>query len=228
MDENNIKYDVALSFAGEDRAYVREVAASLVSRGVRVFYDEYETVDLLGKDLFTHLQEVYAHRAQYTVIFISRHYREKLWTNHERESAQARAFTERREYILPMRFDETEIPGILPTIGYLDLKRYTPHEVAEVIQQKLGLTKAPDTFQEKIDSFAHEFQRKLGIHESLDAVRVNPQTPTVGRETPNPPAENLFSGTEIGQVNIVKAERDVTIIGTTYQSQPKKKRSKKK
>lgn len=47
-------YDVTLSFAGEDRAYVEKVAAALYSLGIRVFYDRYEQVDLWGKDLYTH------------------------------------------------------------------------------------------------------------------------------------------------------------------------------
>ena len=41
-------YDIALSFAGEDRAYVQEVATALQAAGVKVFYDEFETADLWG------------------------------------------------------------------------------------------------------------------------------------------------------------------------------------
>src|SRR5207244_3233712 len=108
-------YDVTLSFAGEDRAYVEQVAAALYALGIRVFYDRYEQVDLWGKDLYTHLDDVYRKRARYCVVFISRHYGEKLWPNHERKSAQARAFEETSEYILPIRFDATEVPGMLPT-----------------------------------------------------------------------------------------------------------------
>jgi hypothetical protein len=70
-------------------------------------------------------------------MFISKHYAQKLWTNHERKSAQARAFTESREYILPARFDDTEVPGLLPTVGYVDLTKLTPTELAELIVQKL-------------------------------------------------------------------------------------------
>lgn len=40
-------YDVALSFAGEDRPVVDELAASLRGESVRVFYDDYETAQLL-------------------------------------------------------------------------------------------------------------------------------------------------------------------------------------
>jgi hypothetical protein len=85
------KYEAALSFAGEDRAYVQMVADGLVARGVSVFYDAFEQADLWGKNLYDHLTEVYQRSARYTVVFISKHYRDKVWTNHERRAAQARA-----------------------------------------------------------------------------------------------------------------------------------------
>ena len=137
MEES--KYDIALSFAGEDRDYVEKVAFHLKSFGVRVFYDKYEQVNLWGKDLYSHLSDIYHKRAQYTVIFISAHYKDKLWTNHERESAQARAFREKQEYILPARFDDTEVPGILPTTGYVDLRSYAPRDFALLLRKKLNL-----------------------------------------------------------------------------------------
>jgi hypothetical protein len=36
------QFDVALSFAGEDRVYTGDIAERLRSHDVRVFYDEYE------------------------------------------------------------------------------------------------------------------------------------------------------------------------------------------
>lgn len=132
------EYDVALSFAGEDRAYVEMVADSLRNRSVRVFYDTYEAVGLWGKNLYDHLIDVYMRRAQYTVIFVSKHYRDKVWPNHERRAAQARALEEAGEYILPARFDDTELVGLLPTIAYLDLRKHSPEEVSVFICEKLG------------------------------------------------------------------------------------------
>ena len=52
------KYDVALSFAGEDRAYVEEVAQTLRTLGVSVFYDKFEEAELWGKDLKSHLHDI--------------------------------------------------------------------------------------------------------------------------------------------------------------------------
>ena len=53
------QFDVALSFAGEDRAYAGEIAERLRSHGVQVFYDQYEQATLWGKDLYEHLDYVY-------------------------------------------------------------------------------------------------------------------------------------------------------------------------
>lgn len=131
------KYDVALSFAGENRDYVDEVARELRARGVRVFYDLYERVRLWGKDLYEHLDDVYRHQAFLVVLFISKAYAERVWTTHERKSAQARALKEKREYVLPARFDKTEIPGIPHTIGYEDISGARPSELVELIVAKL-------------------------------------------------------------------------------------------
>lgn len=130
-------FDIALSFAGEDRAYVDSVAHALRDRGVKVFYDLFEEADFWGKDLYDHLTGIYQKRARFTVMFISAAYGKKLWTNLERRAAQAKAFQESQEYILPARFDETEIPGVLPTIGYISLSDRSPEDFASVIVRKL-------------------------------------------------------------------------------------------
>ncbi len=134
----SFEYDVCLSFAGEDRKYVEEVANYLRAREVVVFYDKYEEVTLWGKDLYVHLDQVYRERARYCVLFASEHYARKLWTSHERQSAQARAFAENQEYILPARFDDTPVPGLRPTVGYIDLRERSPDEFARLVLEKLG------------------------------------------------------------------------------------------
>lgn len=138
-------YEIALSFAGEDREYVEEVADYLQSNDVELFYDRYEEATLWGKDLAEHLDEVYRGQARYCVMFISTHYAEKIWPNHERRSALARALAERQEYILPARFDDTELPGIRPTLGYVDLRNKSPKQLGRLILQKLGRHVANDT-----------------------------------------------------------------------------------
>lgn len=132
------EYDVCLSFAGQDRVYVRRVAAALRDRGVRVFFDEYAETELWGKDLYAHLDQVYRDAARYCVLFISKHYARKVWTDHERESAQARALRAHREYILPARCDGTKVPGLRDTVGYINLSKRKPEECADLVCKKLG------------------------------------------------------------------------------------------
>ncbi|KAA5548883.1 TIR domain-containing protein [Adhaeribacter rhizoryzae] len=134
---NFYEFEVALSFAGEDRDFVKCVAAKLKDNGVKIFYDEYEQVNLWGKNLYEHLDQVYRVKSKFCVIFISRNYKDKLWTNHERQSAQARAFQENEEYILPFRLDNTEIPGLRPTIGYLSKENTSCEQLAIAIYKKI-------------------------------------------------------------------------------------------
>jgi hypothetical protein len=130
-------YEIVLSFAGEDREYVEAVAKYLRTNDVSCFYDKYEDVTLWGKDLVEHLDVVYR-SARYCVMFISEHYSKKIWPSHERRSALSRAIEQKGEYILPARFDNTELPGIRHTIGYVDLKNKKPDELAKMILKKLG------------------------------------------------------------------------------------------
>jgi len=127
-----------LSFADEDRKYVERVAAYLRSQRVKVFYDRYEDATLWGKDLAEHFDAVYRLSGQYCVMFISKHYVGKMWTRHERRAALARALQERTEYVLPARFDKTEVPGLLPTVAYISLSDKSPNSFGKVILSKLG------------------------------------------------------------------------------------------
>ncbi len=131
-------YDVALSFAGEDRQYVERVASNLKERGINVFYDKFEEVEMWGKNLADHFSEVYASRSRFVVMFVSKHYAAKAWPNYERQQAQAKAIAQKNEFILPVRFDDTGIPGLPATVAYLDARSCTPDDIAKRILKKLG------------------------------------------------------------------------------------------
>lgn len=139
-EKRNLEYDVALSFAGEERTYVKEVAEYLKEKGVKVFYDEDEEAEanMWGVDLTEYLYKIYAKEARYCVVFISKNYAEKIWTKHEKRSALERAIKEKREYILPARFDNTEIEGLQLTLKYIDAKKKTPKQLGDLVLKKLG------------------------------------------------------------------------------------------
>ena len=163
--EVNFQYDVALSFAGEQRQYVDDVARELSSRGVRPFYDDYEKGALWGKDLYEHLTEVYQHLCKYCVIFVSKEYAGKVWPSRERQSAQARALEEKGEYILPARFDDTPIPGLLDTVSYINLRETSPSQLSELIAGKLG----KDTRRYYLPPTLDRLYERLAIEDDYEA-----------------------------------------------------------
>lgn len=135
----NRKYDVCLSFASEQRPYVERVAHLLRSNGVRVFYDMYEQANLWGTNLTERLQAVYGEESRFCVLFASADYARKVWTNHELRSAMERALRSwNTDYVLPVRFDQTRIPGLHGTIGYIDGRTTSPQELVGLILTKLG------------------------------------------------------------------------------------------
>ena len=179
-DMDEFDYDVCLSFAGEQRQYVEKVAMSLVGRGIRVFYDAYERASLWGKDLYTHLDFVYREAATYCVIFVSESYATKIWTNHELRSAQARAVAENEEYILPARFDNTELPGLRPTIAYVDLTDLTPDELGGLVAEKLRMVadKKKEDGPAGIGQPGHDTQARDQMLKRIDRLIENIATPS--------------------------------------------------
>ena len=132
------RWDVALSFAGAQRDYVEQVAAALKARGVRCFYDGGEQIGLWGKYLAEELPAIYGERAAAVVVFVSAEYAAGDWTRLERRAALNRAVRERREYVLPARFDDTPLPGLLSDMVAVDLRGRTPQQFAALITGKLA------------------------------------------------------------------------------------------
>jgi hypothetical protein len=65
--------------------------------GFAVLYDDFYPAQLWGKNLYEFFHEIYSKRARYCVMFVSREYAARVWTNHERQSAQERMLRDRRD-----------------------------------------------------------------------------------------------------------------------------------
>ncbi|MCI4330261.1 MAG: TIR domain-containing protein [Thermoplasmata archaeon] len=130
--------DVALTYAGEQEGYVRAVAVELREHGVLLFFAPFEEVNLWGEDLIPYLERVYSEWARLCVMFISKQYVDKAWPRHERQAALSRQLTEQSAYILPVRFDDTEVPGLSSSIYFVRAEKHTPVELSAMIMQKLA------------------------------------------------------------------------------------------
>ncbi len=143
------KYEVVLSFAGEQRDYVEKVAVRLKELNIKYFYDLDETVNLWGKNLSQYLDQIYYKDALYFIPFISKDYVDKIWTKLEFSSALDRnmntKLNEFQQYILPVRFENIRVPGLQDSIGYIEANNYSPIQLAELIYAKVrGMNEKKD------------------------------------------------------------------------------------
>jgi hypothetical protein len=141
MATDSFEYDVAVSFVEADKAIAGELADRLTSRNVNVFYDEYDSPGQWGKNIVDHLVNLYARKARYCVLLISKEYPLKAWTKTERTSAREWALRDADEYILPIRLDDTEVPGITDAAGYRDLRQHSMESIVDLLEEKLRETK---------------------------------------------------------------------------------------
>jgi len=134
-------FDVAISFSGTERELAKELANTVREAGFSVFYDGFYPADLWGKNLVEFFHEIYSKRARFCVIFVSAEYLNRQWTIHERRSAQERMLKEKgEEYILPIKIDDVDLPGIPSTIGYLRASDGMD-EIARALISKMERTK---------------------------------------------------------------------------------------
>lgn len=134
------RFDIAISFAGEDREWAERLAEALGNQQVSVFYDRARTADLWGEDLEPVLTDTFRNQARFCLVVVSEHYLKKRWTLLEWEAARARAREGTDAYVLPARLDHTALPELSSDVGYLDL-RSDFDGVIEAVLKKLGRTK---------------------------------------------------------------------------------------
>jgi hypothetical protein len=115
-------YDVGFSFAGEVRRIVEAINEQLKAEDVVTFYDYDQQAVLLALDLEPTLRKIYAESCRYYLVFLEKHYLEKVWTKYERDVL---THSNRKEHIIPIVLDEvgsSGAVGITSTIGRVDLR----------------------------------------------------------------------------------------------------------
>lgn len=127
--------DVTLSFAREQRNYAKRVAQALQARGMHCLYDAGEQTELWGKYLAEELRPFTASRqGRWWWWWCSCPPSSRPGTG---PGSSARSW-ERREYVLPARFDDTPRPRLLSDMVALDLRGPMPEQFAGVVTAKLA------------------------------------------------------------------------------------------
>lgn len=102
-----------------------------------MFFDLFEESEILGKRLYTFLQDVYENKARYCVVLASRNYARRVWPKHEIQSAFNRAVREKSEYLLVVRLDRAKIDGLPSDLAYISASGRRVDEIATVVLGKV-------------------------------------------------------------------------------------------
>lgn len=142
MTESTEIYDVAVSFAGAQRALVEPVVRACEALGLNVFYDQDKTVELWGHNFITSMRAIYGgKKARYVAPFLSKEYLASAYPMDEFTTAMRRAIELSADsYLLPIIVESVEVPPELldPAISYLRLEEYTPDQLAQIIADRVG------------------------------------------------------------------------------------------
>lgn len=130
-------YDIGFSFAGEVRQIVEMVNAEMKAEDVVTFYDFDQQAFLLALDLQETLGRIYHEACRFYLVFLDKHYSEKVWTKYEKDVMTRPG---RKEHIIPVILDE---PGMKGTVGIANtLGRVDLREVWTEMQKSGSVSKA--------------------------------------------------------------------------------------
>ena len=163
-----IEFDLAFSFAGEDRSYVKQVKEECEKLGLKVYYDEDRKIDQWGKSIIGEQRKVYSgYKTKHFVPFISQYYFTKPTPTDEFKSALAES-TKRERYILPIKLDESEISVeyLHSDTQYLKKSDYTPQRLATALNKIV----------QGIDAPAKDVEKLLEDELDLSGPKVTPRT----------------------------------------------------
>jgi hypothetical protein len=132
------EYDLAFSFASEDREYVKLVKEECEILGLKVYYDRDRTVEQWGKNILKEQRKVYGYNTKYFVPFISSQYFEKTIPTDEFQSAMLTG-AEKEGYILAVIIGKAKIPPeyLHPLMQYLCADNFTPKQLAKALSKKV-------------------------------------------------------------------------------------------
>ncbi|TCK28548.1 hypothetical protein EV667_2555 [Ancylobacter aquaticus] len=108
-DSSEYEFEIALSFAGENRELASHIAVQLEALDVPVFYDEMFETNFLGRAWHSIFTEIFTNRSRYVVCILDEHHQRKIWPTFERENFAPRVAD---ETVIPIFLDDTKFVGI--------------------------------------------------------------------------------------------------------------------
>jgi len=167
-------FDVFISVAGEDRHIAQTLHDLLQERGVVAFYYKYYQSGLWGERTTDQFPSICS-RARFFIPIVSKFYVDKWWPRYEFLIAKEEEGKRPRPFILPLRLDDSVLPGLHPDIGYLDLRCEPLESVVDIFLEKLHAR-----FPERITVWPQLWVATFGlaIEELLENWELPPSAPS--------------------------------------------------
>lgn len=139
LSPSSKRFKIALSFPGEHREFIRQVADSLAIKLGKwcILYDSWYEAEFARPDLDTYLQRLYHNESELIAVFLCADYERKEWCGLEWRAIRDLIKRRQTSSIMPLRFDNTEIPGLFSTDGYVWIGERPASEIADLIFQRL-------------------------------------------------------------------------------------------
>jgi tetratricopeptide (TPR) repeat protein len=139
------KFKVALSFPGEHREFIQQVADHLAHEYGRlhILYDKYHDADFAKPSLGIELPMLYKEQSELVVYFLCKDYAEKQWTTLEWRAIQEMILEKRYDDLMQFKFDTYPVPGDLKIDGYIEIykdkdnQNLTPQQVGYKILERV-------------------------------------------------------------------------------------------
>lgn len=140
-DIDKIRFKVALSFPGEKREYVAQIARTLQDKlgNDKVFYDFDYKAHLARPNLDLLLQKIYGNNSELIAIFLCKEYDEKEWCGLEWRAIREIIKARNDKKVMFLRFDNSVVKGVFSIDGYIDLSSLKPEHAAKYIMQRIDL-----------------------------------------------------------------------------------------
>ncbi|CAF1269245.1 unnamed protein product [Adineta steineri] len=137
------RFDVAVSFAGERRDRVRQIADKLCVKikrpdaKERIFYDYNHQAELARPELDLELERIYRYQTRLIVVFMCNAYSRKKWCRLEERAIRGLWVAGQKDRIMLLSVDGTITEPFSDLGGYMDISEKSDDDVVDAIYSRL-------------------------------------------------------------------------------------------
>ena len=131
------EYDVVIAFSSGDRSTAEEFARLLAERNIKTSLDELNATDAGSMQPAAHLAETFRRKARYYLLLISRSFPQINWRD-----VQPLIDPSAGSSFLPVRLDDTDMPGLEDPAQVKDLRSHSIQEIVDLVAGTIVREKA--------------------------------------------------------------------------------------